>query len=726
MKLKFLAPICMMFMLAALPAGAQNIYVDVNSESVVEDGTKENPYKKIQSAADVVEPGDTVLVNPGIYYESVTLSKNGTKDKPILFKAVKNGENETIITGADRRIREGKTKWNLEDEELQLYSIPWNQNVSMVLYNGAKMFGYTSLQELKTFEAWNYTREDPETCEGYPHGFYWDSAEKKLYIHIGENDKYGHQNPNQNLMCVSGPYYPTVTMPDGKTYDSYRKSGISTGSYNFGVITEAEAYVQISGFTFETPGWTGVFIRSNNVTVSNCWFRGCMAAVTGGRYHMYDTGFQSNNITVENCDWTHWPLVEDAYDKLRQPEQKFSYRYYWWCCKADVRGLHDHEAGGFCLNIGQDWVIRYNNVWNVFEPMSGACSDGPYVTNKLEPGVTSRANEIVNSADGVQIYGNLFKSCLDNAIELENRTRNFDIHDNEFVNIFLPISWQPLSGPPWPTNHKIHNNVFYDEEWLVELFLEKANYPLEWLKFGANNVQWPTAYSLRFDKMEDGLPVRPIWMQDKGIWIYNNSVYIPNGYTSEVVGMLYGKDQTYNNVNIANNIVYSRAQTEDQPFRTYIAPGRFFPLNSLGQGWRHYNNLCIASNPGTVELAAASEEETSYNSLEEAGVKLDGMVMTATEKSSVTGMQVEGEMADTTYVGPRPLGEKWDIRYGVFAYGDVNCDGKVDLADVAYLSERIGSEMDNTDYSYRCDFDFNGKIDEEDLKLLSENYFSEN
>lgn len=734
MKLKFLAPLCMVFMLAALPAGAKNIYVDVNSKSTVEDGTQENPYKKIQTAADLVESGDIVLVNPGLYYESVTLTKNGTADKPIVFKAVNNGLNETVITGADRNIREGKVKWKLEDEKEGIYSIPWNQNVSMVLYNGAKMFGYTSYEELRTFEAWNGTREDPDTCEGYPHGFYWDAAENKLYIHIAEDDKYGDEDPNKNLMCVSGPYYDTISMPDGKTYDAYRHSGVSTGSYNFGVITEDSAYVRISGFTFETPGWCGVFTRSSDVTVSNCWFRGCMTAVHGGRYHMYDTGYVAENITIENCDMTHWPLFEDAMDKVAQPEQKFPYKYFWWCCKATVRGLHDHEQGGLVLNVGRNWIIRNNYVWSIFEPMSGACSDGPYVTMQLEPGTSTKANTTINDADGVQIYGNRFEGCLDNAFELENHTKNYDIHHNEFINIFLPVSWQPLGGREWPTNAKIHHNVFFDEQWMIDLFLEKANYPLEWLKFGANTSQWATAYPLRFDKLIDGVADRPIWMQDKGIWVYNNSVYIPKGYTSEIVGALGGMNQkeyapgkTYNNSYVYNNLIYTRAQTEDKPFRTYIKTGEFLAPNG-GYGFYSGNNLCIASNPTDVEVVKETEEGWGYSTLEDAGVEFDGELMTLTENSPGrgAGIQVEIEECDTTDVGAVPYGEKWDIRYGVFAHGDVNCDGAVDLADVAYLSERIGADVNADDYSYRCDLDFNGIIDENDLKLLSDNYFSQN
>ncbi len=719
MKLKLMAAVFAICTFAILPVSAKTIYVDVNSKSPTQDGSAENPFEKIQAAADIAEPGDTVLVNPGVYYESVTLRKSGTKEKPIIFKAVKNGEYDTVITAANRQIREGNVVWKCEDEDLQLYSIPYPRNTSSVLYNGARMLGYTSLEELKSFECWSGAREDSETTEGYPHGFYWDEREKKLYVHIGENDKYGSQNPNQNLMCIGGPYYEKATV-NGVVDDGYRKGAISTDSYNFGIVTEDSANVLLSGFTFETPGWCGVFVRANDVTVRDCWFRGCMSGVTGGRYTMHDT-FVSENVTVENSDWNLWPTFEDAMDKVRQPEQKFPYRYYWWCTKATLRSLMDYESGAFCQQAGRNWTIRNNMIASCLDAMSWAMSDGYYV--KVEQTNINKEN-----ADGVKIYGNRFERCLDNAIEFENHAKNIDVYDNEFVNIFLPISWQPLGGTPWPTNIKVHHNVFYDEQWMIDLFLEKANYPLEWLKFGASASQWATAYSMRGEALESGVPVRPIIMQDKGFWVYNNSVYIPKGYTSEVVGLLTGKDQDYNNSYVFNNLIYCRAQTEDQPFRTYIKPGEFVPRDKNGQGWMHRNNLFIPSNPGEVELVKESETGKSYESFEEAGITMDGMVwkLDADSKARGAGVQIEGEIRDTTDIGPVPYGERWDIRFGVFKTGDVNSDRKVDLEDVAYLSERIGTSAADENYSYRCDLDFNGVINENDLQLLGGEYFAEN
>ena len=75
------------------------IYVDAHAEHDG-NGTKQLPFKRIQEAATIARPGDLVKVMPGVYRESVDPRFAGTKNKPILYQAVK--QNLTIITGAEK------------------------------------------------------------------------------------------------------------------------------------------------------------------------------------------------------------------------------------------------------------------------------------------------------------------------------------------------------------------------------------------------------------------------------------------------------------------------------------------------------------------------------------------------------------------------------------------------------------------------------------------------
>ncbi len=62
-------------------------------------GTRARPLKTISAAAKKVEPGDTVLVRPGVYREAVHLTVSGTESKPITFRS--ETPHAAVVDGAD-------------------------------------------------------------------------------------------------------------------------------------------------------------------------------------------------------------------------------------------------------------------------------------------------------------------------------------------------------------------------------------------------------------------------------------------------------------------------------------------------------------------------------------------------------------------------------------------------------------------------------------------------
>ena len=52
--------------------------------------------------------GDTVVIAPGIYFETVRLRRFGTEKKPVTFRADRIQKNRVVISGADPAIRLGK------------------------------------------------------------------------------------------------------------------------------------------------------------------------------------------------------------------------------------------------------------------------------------------------------------------------------------------------------------------------------------------------------------------------------------------------------------------------------------------------------------------------------------------------------------------------------------------------------------------------------------------
>lgn len=62
-------------------------------------GSAESPLNTIQAAADVVQPGDRVVVKAGRYSESVKFKTSGTPEKPIVF--VSADKHASLLDGAD-------------------------------------------------------------------------------------------------------------------------------------------------------------------------------------------------------------------------------------------------------------------------------------------------------------------------------------------------------------------------------------------------------------------------------------------------------------------------------------------------------------------------------------------------------------------------------------------------------------------------------------------------
>ena len=59
-----------------------------------DEGSADDPWRTVQKAAESVGPGDTVLIQPGIYRESVILHRSGEDGSPIVFQANDGGSQQ--------------------------------------------------------------------------------------------------------------------------------------------------------------------------------------------------------------------------------------------------------------------------------------------------------------------------------------------------------------------------------------------------------------------------------------------------------------------------------------------------------------------------------------------------------------------------------------------------------------------------------------------------------
>ncbi len=81
------------------PCASATIYhVDVNSGDNSFPGTEEKPFKTINQASKVMEPGDKAIIHEGIYHEQIMGGKSGLPDKPIVYEGT--NRDKVILQGS--------------------------------------------------------------------------------------------------------------------------------------------------------------------------------------------------------------------------------------------------------------------------------------------------------------------------------------------------------------------------------------------------------------------------------------------------------------------------------------------------------------------------------------------------------------------------------------------------------------------------------------------------
>ena len=166
-------------------------------------GAKQMPFKKIGDAAKIAQPGDEIIVAPGIYREHVIPRFAGTEENRIVYRSEK--PLGAVITGSEKlsdwTLYEGNV-WKAEVDngifgtynpykEMvcgDWYFAPTNRHTGFVVLNDRMMYEVTSLEECLKGEsdptAWSaaYAAEGKGTDEPL-YQWYTEQAEGKTILY---------------------------------------------------------------------------------------------------------------------------------------------------------------------------------------------------------------------------------------------------------------------------------------------------------------------------------------------------------------------------------------------------------------------------------------------------------------------------------------------------------------------------------------------------------------
>lgn len=213
------------------------IYVD-NSARKPGNGSKERPFKKINDAAKIAQPGDEVIVASGIYREYVDPQNAGTEDARIIYRSEEHLG--ATITGAEKA-----EEWDYYQDNVWVYTInnrvfgDYNPYTTLVKgdwyfaptirHTGAVYLNNRQLYETETIE---------ECIKG---GVYEPSWDKEFSVYKwyteqdGDNTKiyanFQGKNPNNENIEINvrrNCFMPTQTGIDYITFSGFNVEKAAT------------------------------------------------------------------------------------------------------------------------------------------------------------------------------------------------------------------------------------------------------------------------------------------------------------------------------------------------------------------------------------------------------------------------------------------------------------------------------------------------------------------
>ena len=279
--------VAVLLLASAAQAGTLVVNPAPASANDANPGSAAEPLRTIGRAAELVQPGDVVVIHAGVYREKVTVNASGTEGQPICFQAAPGAR--VVITGADPL-----TGWSKDEDNT--YSVPWPHRLfqgddhnpggaEQVVVNGRLLRKVPGLKEM---------------TDGT---FFVDLKRKRLHVFAARNPDDG--GPEQ---AVEGSTRSEVWIVNGRhVHTRGLRFRYAANRAQQGMAQFRGAHAVVEACTFEWSNSTGAHFRGEDITVLGCTFRdnGQQGFSAGGAHRLRMDGctVERNNVKDYPRGW---------------------------------------------------------------------------------------------------------------------------------------------------------------------------------------------------------------------------------------------------------------------------------------------------------------------------------------------------------------------------------------------------------------------------------------
>ena len=383
------------------------------------------PADDVQAALNAAQPGDDIVLAPGVYHQDLHVLKGGAPGAPVTMRAA-----EPSVATIDGGSPPGGYSPAFEHVRSDLYRTEAPERVWWLTAGGRNLVNYGTLENLLDFRFPNPDSGQP--CECVPEGFAWEDGVLHVRLDEGADPRQAKiETRRPGGHSTSEPEYAEefCFAPDFGYYVPGSGCLISRTLAN--VIVSAD-HVVIEGLRLHMGGGAAVVVHGSHVTVRDCLMTGAhlgvlqpdMREVPTGGADRCATGYVRTavGLTVERCEFGGGPL----YQWVRRDQK------YWAALYHSSMGVVFMNWGGPRSVVRQNWMYE--------------CFDG------LEP----RGNGTSSAEDACECSHNLIQNCADDSIEFDSRTAmNLRLHHNVILDGMCLLALSPVMGGGLTIDHNI-------------------------------------------------------------------------------------------------------------------------------------------------------------------------------------------------------------------------------------------------------------------------------